>query len=82
MSALTSSMAPIWSGVSVYGNASSSSRCQGVSGENAYPGADVRAAYSRISSPAICLTALRARPFAFCQSAPPRRCTLGASPPT
>ena len=32
MSALTSSMAAIWSGVSVNGNASSSSRCHGVSG--------------------------------------------------
>ena len=44
MSSLTSSMAPSWSGVSWYGKASSSSRCHGVSGLNAKPGAEVRAA--------------------------------------
>ena len=44
MSALTSSIAESWSGVSVNGKASSSSRCQGVSGANACPGADWRAA--------------------------------------
>ncbi len=44
MSALTSSIAAIWSTVSVNGNASSSSRCHGVSGANAWPGADWRAA--------------------------------------
>ncbi len=35
MSALTSSIVRNWSGVSTYGNASSSSRCHGVSGPNA-----------------------------------------------
>ena len=44
MSALTSSIAESWSGVSVNGNASSSSRCHGVSLANAYPGAAWRAA--------------------------------------
>ena len=44
MSALTSSIADAWSGVSVNGNASSISRCHGVSGANACPGADWRAA--------------------------------------
>src|SRR6266496_2465735 len=81
MSRLISSMAASWSGVSTYGKASSSSRCHGVSGPNACPGDAVRAEYSRISSAAISLTALRARPFVFAQSAPPSRCRLGASPP-
>ena len=40
MSALTSLIAASWSGVSVNGNASSSSRCHGVSGANAWPGAE------------------------------------------
>ena len=44
MSALTSSMLRAWSGVSVYGKLSSSSRCQVVSAEKAKPGADSRAA--------------------------------------
>ncbi|CPU65258.1 Uncharacterised protein [Mycobacteroides abscessus] len=35
MSALTSSIVASWSGVSTYANASSSSRCHGVSGPNA-----------------------------------------------
>ena len=82
MSRLTSSIAASWSGVSTYGNASSSSRCHGVSGPNACPGEAIRAEYSRISSPAICRTALRARPLVLAQSAPPSRCRLGASPPT
>ena len=82
MSALTSSMAPSWSGVSTYGKASSSSRCQGVSALNAWPADAIRAEYRRISSEAICLTALRARPFVFAQSAPPSRCRVGVSPPT
>ena len=81
ISCFTSSMVESWSGVSIYENASSSSRCQGVSGENAKPGALVRAAYSRMSSPAIALTALRARPLAFCHSPLPIRCTVGDSPP-
>ena len=68
MSALTSSIAAIWSCVSVYGNASSSSRCHGVSGANACPGADARAAYSCTSLAAICRTALRARPLVLAQS--------------
>src|SRR5215831_14062801 len=73
MSALTSSMAPSWSGVSTYGKASSSSRCQGVSWPNAWPADAIRAEYRRISSAAICRTALRARPLVFAQSAPGRR---------
>ena len=44
MSALTSLIATSWSGVSVNGKASSSSRCQGVSEPNACPGAACRAA--------------------------------------
>ena len=46
------------------------------------PGDAVRAEYSRISSPAIWRTALRARPLVFAQSAPPSLCSVGASPPT
>ena len=42
MSAFTSSIAVTWSEVSSWGNASSSSRCQGVSGPNAWPGTDMR----------------------------------------
>ncbi len=38
MSAFTSSMAFSWSGVSTYGNDSSISACQGVSGRKAWPG--------------------------------------------
>ena len=38
MSSFTSSMACSWSGVSSYGNASSISRCHGVSGPKAWPG--------------------------------------------
>src|SRR5665647_1949113 len=43
MSALTSSMVVSWSGVSANGNDSSSSRCQGVSGPNAWPLLAIRA---------------------------------------
>ena len=82
ISTLTSSIQANWSGVSTYANASSSSRCQGVSGAKAWPVLAWRAAYKRTSSPAISLTALRALPFVFAQSLPPRRCTLGDSPPT
>ncbi len=42
MSALTSVMAFSWSVVSTKGNASSSSLCHGVSGENAKPGVERR----------------------------------------
>ena len=42
----------------------------------------IRAEYSRIRSPAISRTALRARPFVRAQSAPPIRLRLGCSPPT
>ena len=42
MSALTSSIALRWSGVSAYGNASSISFCHGVSCPNAWPGALTR----------------------------------------
>ena len=50
-------------------------------GPNAYPGEAMRAEYSRISSAAISRTALRARPLVLAQSAPPSRCSAGASPP-
>ena len=73
MSAFTSLIVESWSGVSIYANESSSSRCHGVSGEKAKPGEEVRAAYKRISSPAIWRTALRARPLAFCHSPLPMR---------
>src|SRR5262249_43432186 len=82
ITAITWLIASSWSGVSTYGKASSNSRCHGVSGPNANPWALVRAAYSRISSPAISLTALRARPLVFAQSAPPSRFSAGFSPPT
>ena len=52
-----------------------------MSGPKANPGEAIRAEYSRISSEAICRTALRARPLALAQSAPPSRCRVGASPP-
>ena len=42
MSRLTSSIAESWSVVSSCGKASSSSRCHGVSGPNAWPGTDMR----------------------------------------
>ena len=57
----------------MYAKESSNSRCHGVSAEKAKPGDEVRAAYKRMSSPAICLTALRARPLAFCHSPLPIR---------
>ena len=82
MSCLTSSIAVSWSTVSVKGNASSISRCHGVSGPNARPGADCRLAYSWTSSVAISRTALRALRLVFCQSAPPILDSVGASPPT
>ena len=82
MSCLTSSIAASWSGVSVYGKASSSSRCHGVSGPNACPWEACRAAYSWISCAAISRTALRARALLFCQSEPPILCSVGDSPPT
>lgn len=82
MSSLTSAIVVSWSGVSAYGKASSSSRCHGVSEPKAYPGAAMRALYSLIRSAAISLTAFLARALVFVQSAPPRRCRVGASPPT
>ena len=57
-----------WSGVSTKLNASSSSRCQVVSAEKAWPRVAWRAAYSLISSAAISRTALRARPLRLDQS--------------
>ena len=50
MSALTSSMARCWSGVSSKGKASSTSRCHGVSGANAWPGLASRRRYRTTSS--------------------------------
>ncbi len=43
MSSFTSAIVVSWSGVSAYGKASSSSRCQGVSGPKVCPGAAMRA---------------------------------------
>ena len=68
--------------VSTKAKLSSNSLCHGVSGENAKPGALIRAAYNRINSAAICFTAFLALRLLFCQSAPPIRCSAGASPPT
>ncbi|CFR36548.1 Uncharacterised protein [Mycobacterium tuberculosis] len=82
MSALTSSMAVSWSTVSVKPNASSSSACHGVSGENACPGLACRLAYSETSSPAISRTARRALVLVLAQSLPPSRLSAGACPPT
>ena len=82
MSALTSSMVVSWSGVSTNGNASSSSRCHGVSGPNACPLLAIRAEYSFTSSTAMSRTARRALPFAADQSLPPILLSVGASPPT
>ena len=82
MSRLTSSTAASWSGVSTKLKASSSSRCQVVSGENAWPRVAWRAAYSLINSAAISRTALRARPLRLAQSAPPILSRVGFSPPT
>jgi len=42
MSCLTSLIASSWSGVSVYGKASSSSRCHGESGLKAWPFVAIR----------------------------------------
>ena len=58
MSRLTSSTVESWSGVSTNGKASSSSRCQGLSGPKACPRVACRAAYSLISSAAISLDRL------------------------
>ena len=82
MSTLTSSMAVRWSGVSTNGNPSSISACHGVSLPNAWPAALTRFWYSTTSSWAISRTALRTRDLALAKSAPPRRCSVGASPPT
>ena len=82
MSALTSSMALRWSGVSTYGKASSISCCHGVSWPNAWPSALTRFWYSTTSSWAISRTAERTRLLALAKSLPPRRCSVGASPPT
>src|SRR5699024_12546756 len=59
-----------------------SSRCHGVSGPKAWPGADCRAEYRRSRPSAFSRIALRALDFVFAQSAPPSRLTLGSSPPT
>ena len=53
-----------------------------MSGEKAKPGALILAAYKRINSAAICLTAFRAFRLLVCQSVPPMRFRDGDSPPT
>lgn len=82
MSALISSIVCSWSCVSAKGNASSSSRCHGVSGPKAWPLAAMRAEYSLTSSTAMSRTALRALPLACAQSLPPIFESVGPSPPT
>ena len=82
MSPLTSAMATRWSGVSTYGKDSSISACHGVSLPKAKPSALTRFWYSTTSSWAISRTAERTRLLALAKSLPPRRCRVGASPPT
>ena len=82
ISAFTSSMVVSWSGVSTNGKASSSSRCHGVSGEKANPGAAMRAEYSLTRSTASSRTALRALPLVAAQSEPPILESAGESLPT
>ncbi len=81
MSAFTSTMAASWSGVSWYGNASSNSRCHGVSPSNAWPSLCSRFWYSTTSSCAISTTAARTRALVRCHPSPPSRLSDGASPP-
>ena len=71
-----------WSGVSTYGNDSSISICHGVSWANAWPVAVTRFWYSTTSSWAISRTADRTRLLVLAKSDPPRRWSVGASPPT
>ncbi|MEV6950064.1 hypothetical protein AB0N07_51030 [Streptomyces sp. NPDC051172] len=82
MSFLTSSMVVSWSGVSMNGNASSSSPCHGVSGANAWPREAMRAEYRRMSSPAISRVARLALDLVCAQSEPPILDSDGVSPPT
>ena len=82
MSALTSTIATRWSGVSTNGKASSISACHGVSALKATPSALTRFWYRRTSSWAISRTAERTRLLALAKSEPPRRCSVGVSPPT
>ena len=82
MSCFTSLMVVSWSGVSMNGKDSSSSRCHGVSAAKVWPREAIRAEYRRINSPAICLVALFALDLVEAQSEPPILDRLGASPPT
>ena len=82
MSFLTSSMVVSWSGVSMNGNAPSSSPCHGVSGANAWPREAMRAEYRRMSSPAISRVARLALDLVCAQSEPPILDSDGVSPPT
>ncbi len=81
MSPFTSSMARAWSTVSVKAKESSSSRCHGVSGAKACPFMCNRSRYSSTSSWAISCTAARALARVRCHSEPPRRLSVGDSPP-
>ena len=81
MSALTSSIASRWSGVSVNGNRSSNSRCQSESASNACPERRFRSAYRLSSSPASSCTARLARAFIVSQRVPPSLLSGGCSPP-
>ncbi len=81
MSALTSSAARSWSGVSSYGNEASISICHGESAAYGKPSAASRFAYSRSSSSARSLTAFRTRCLVRSQSVPPSRLRVGCSPP-
>ncbi len=82
MSRLISSIVVSWSAVSANGKASSSSRCHGVSGPNAWPFDAMRAEYSFTRSTAMSRTALRAFDLAADQSEPPIFDSVGFSPPT
>ena len=81
MSSFTSATACIWSGVSSYGKASSTSRCQGVSGAKACPAAAALARWTSTTCSARTEASRRTRLRVAAQSPPPIRLTLGDSPP-
>ena len=82
MSALTSLMVVSWSGRLHVREGFLELPLPGVSGPKAWPREAIRAEYSRMSSPAISLTALRALDLVLAQSAPPILLSTGVSPPT
>ena len=80
MSALMSSIAARWSGVSSYGKLASMSACAGVSGANACPCTVERRVYRSTRSNASFLAERRAFPVARDQSAVFRRVRRGLDP--